>query len=354
MNIEDMFISEECLINVAIKKMDEIGFGMLLVGENGKMSAVLTDGDIRKYLIKFHEIDTKKVKDIANFNPKTLKIEEATEKKVKQYLTDFHLKFVPIIDDEGYVYQIIFEKFRIRKKDTSNNIPIVIMAGGKGTRLAPLTNILPKPLIPVGDKAIIEHIIEQFEKWGYKKYNIIINYKKEIMKAFFLKDNYKNTNGTKIILWEEQDFLGTAGGLKMLENTIKSTFILSNCDILVKADYSRVIKMHHENKNIITMITANKELQIPYGTIEVDHLNNITTLKEKPKFNYLINTGVYIVEPEVLGMIEEGTYINFTDIIQLCLDKGMKVGNYEIPESAWMDMGELSELNKMEILMTER
>lgn len=354
MNIEDMFVSEDSMIDIAIQKMDAIGLGMLLVGENGKMVAILTDGDIRKYLLKYRRLDNKKVSDIANYNPRTIKIEEATEKKVKECLSNYKLKFVPIVDEEGDVFQVVFEKYRIQKKEIGSDIPVVIMAGGKGTRLAPLTNILPKPLIPVGNKAIIEHIIEQFEKWGIKKFNIVINYKKEIIKAFFLKDNYANANKTKITLCEENEFLGTAGGLKMLDNIIKSTFILSNCDILVKADFIRAIKLHYENKNVITMITANKQIQIPYGTIEVDQFNNIVSLEEKPKFSYLINTGVYIVEPEVLGVIKEGEYINFTDVIQRCIDNGMKVGNYEIPETAWMDMGELSELSKMEFVMRER
>lgn len=348
MNITDFFVTEDISSNELLQKMDDLGYGMLLIGEQGKLDAIVTDGDIRRYILIHGDI-TDNIKKIANYCPKTINIADATEANIKSFMVENRIKAVPVIDNIGNVRRIEFANGeKVYQKIFDSEIEIVIMAGGKGTRLAPLTDVLPKPLIPVGDRTIIEHIIARFGEWGYRKFNLIVNYKKEIIKAFFSEGIHKKSNDISIKIWEENVFLGTAGGLKLLEDKIQKTFILSNCDILVDADYTELLYKHKESKNIITMVVAPKKITIPYGTIETDQCHIIKFMREKPTLEYLINTGVYVVEPQVIHMIQENEFINFTDIIQKCIDEGHKVGTYEILEDGWMDMGELSELNKME------
>lgn len=354
MYVSDFFISDDTCIGDIMKKMDNLGFGMLLIGSNGKLDAVITDGDIRKYYIAHGKLN-EQVKNIANYHPKTMKIGDATDVIVKDFIFQNRLKFLPIIDSKGEVQRIEFENgLKIYKKNTDEETRVVIIGGGKGTRLAPLTNILPKPLIPVGDKTILEHILDKFSDWGYKDFEIIINYKKELIKAFFSESIYENKNGINITLWEEKNFLGTAGGLKMLEKKIKGTFIFSNCDVLVNTDYPDLLYRHKINQDIITVVTAPKKIVIPYGTIEVSNDDMIISMKEKPTYQCLVNTGVYVVEPQVIEMIQEDTFINFTDVMQMCIDKGYRVGIYNINEDGWMDMGEFSELRNMENMLSSK
>lgn len=354
MYVSDFFVTDDICINDIMRIMDKLGCGMLLIGNDGKLDAVITDGDIRRYYIKHGKLN-EHVKKIANYEPKVMKVGNATETNVKRYILENKLKFLPIIDGKGEVQRIEFENgFKVFRKNIDEDTRIVIIGGGKGTRLAPLTNILPKPLIPVGDKTILEHILDKFSEWGYKHFDIIINYKKEIIKAFFSENIYENKYGINIVLWEENKFLGTAGGLKMLEKELISTFIFSNCDVLVNADYSDLLYRHKTNKNMITVVAASKRIMIPYGTIEANKADMIIAIKEKPTYQCLVNTGVYVVEPRVIGLIQEDTFINFTDLIQKCLDRGDRVGIYEINEDEWMDMGEFSELRNMENILTEK
>ncbi len=354
MFVDDFFITDDICISGIMKQMDSLGSGMLLIGNNGKLDAVITDGDIRKYYIAHGNLN-EQVKKIANYQPKVMKVEDATDVNVKKTITKYKLKFLPIVDNQDKVQRIEFENGTkiLKKMEEDVNTRVVIMGGGKGTRLAPLTNILPKPLIPVGDKTILEHILDKFSFWGYKDFDIIINYKKEIIKAFFSENIYENKQGVNIRLWEEKKFLGTAGGLKMLERELHSTFIFSNCDVLVNTDYQDLLKRHSTDKNMITMLIAPKKFMIPYGTIETSNDDRITSMTEKPTYHYMINTGVYVVEPQVIELIEKDTFANFTDIIQKCIDLGNRVGTYKVNEDAWMDMGEISELRNMENILND-
>lgn len=352
MFVNDFFITDDICISDIMKQMDSLGLGMLLIGNNGKLDAVITDGDIRKYYIAYGNIN-EQVRKIANYQPQVMRIGDATDANVKKFIAKHKLKFLPIVDNQNNVQRIEFENgTRILKKiEEDANTRVVIMGGGKGTRLAPLTNILPKPLIPVGDKTILENILDKFSFWGYKDFDIIINYKKEIIKAFFSENIYENEAGVNIRLWEEGQFLGTAGGLKMLEGELHSTFILSNCDVLVNIDYQDLVKRHSADKNMITMLVAPKKFMIPYGTIETSNEGCVISMKEKPTYHYLINTGVYVVEPQVIELIEKDTFVNFTEIIQKCIRIGNRVGTYKVNEDAWMDMGEINELRNMESIL---
>ena len=172
---------------------------------------------------------------------------------------------------------------------------------------------------------------------------MIVNYKKEFIKAYFQDSSYKDI----IKFVDEKAFLGTGGGLRLMEGVINGTFFMSNCDILVNADYAEILAYHHREGNLITLVCARKEFSIPYGTITVSNNNCVTGLLEKPSNIYLINTGFYVIEPELLSRIPRDTFIHITEIIEMCIKEQGKVGTYIINDTDWMDMGQFDEMEKM-------
>ena len=217
------------------------------------------------------------------------------------------------------------------------------MAGGKGTRLYPYTKILPKPLIPIGDVTITERIIDTFRNYGCKEVHMVLNYKANMIKAYM--NDVEKDYSVKYV--DEDSFLGTGGGLRLLKGTINDTFILSNCDTLLNADYECAYVTHKRNKNVITFIGAMKDMIIPYGVLETNDDGSIAAMKEKPDYSYLINTGVYVIEPEVIDYINEDEVIGLPDLAKRIMADGKRVGVFPISEKAWMDMGQFSEMESM-------
>ncbi len=230
----------------------------------------------------------------------------------------------------------------VRHRDALN-IPVVINAGGKGSRLDPFTRVLPKPLIPVGDLPIVEHIMKEYQSYDCNEFHIIVNYKRDLMKAYFAD----NDNHYNITWYDEEKPLGTGGGLSLLRGKFSDTFFFANCDALLTANYGSMVKFHKENGNVITMVCAYKNIDIPYGIVEMGVNGAIEGMKEKPRISFLTNTGIYIVEPEVMEDIEEDVPVGFPDIVELERQKGRKVAVFPVGENDWMDMGQLPELEKM-------
>ena len=220
---------------------------------------------------------------------------------------------------------------------------VVINAGGKGTRLDPFTRVLPKPLIPVGDLPIIEHIMKEYQSYSCDDFHIIVNYKGDLVKAYFSEKDKEY----QISWYDEKEPLDTGGGLSLLKGRFSDTFFFANCDALLTANYESMIRFHKENENVITMVCAYKNINIPYGVIEMGKHGVIEKMKEKPLISFLANTGIYIVEPEVAEDLEDGVPISFPDIIEMEREKGKKVAVFPVGENDWMDMGQMSELEKM-------
>lgn len=336
------FIGRDSLsISEAMKKIGENARGTLfLVDKRERLIGCITDGDIRRYLLAGGKM-TEAAIAAANGNPKVAKSEE--EAKILYHKRNFVI--IPIVDDTGMIVDLYTADERTVHKKSPINIPVAINAGGRGTRLEPFTKVLPKPLIPVGELPIIEHIIREYQSYGCNEFHVIVNYKKDLMKAYF-SDNENHYN---ITWYDEKKPLGTGGGLSLLRGQFKDTFFFANCDALLTANYESMLKFHKENKNTITMICAYKNINIPYGVVEMGVNGAIMELKEKPWMSFLTNTGVYIVEPEVINDIEDDVAIGFPDIVESEKKKGKKVAAFPISESDWMDMGQLPELEKMRV-----
>lgn len=344
MDINKIIINEKLLIREAMKKIDSCGKKILMVIENNILKGVITDGDIRRWILKNGDLDTS-VKNIINYNP--IYITKKEKKNAYKIMKKNLIEALPIVNLDGSLKSVIFwSDLELDMEDVQQkqiDIPVVIMAGGKGTRLYPYTKILPKPLIPIGDTPIVERIINNFVSFGCKNYYLTVNHKKNMIKSYFndLEKNYK------IDYVEEEKPLGTGGSLYLLSEKIESTFFISNCDILVNADYIDMYEYHKKCKNLITVVCVVKNMLIPYGVISLGDDGAIEQINEKPEYTFLTNTGMYIVEPEVLAIIPKNEFYDFPKAIEYFKNHGENVGVYPITESCWMDMGQIDEMNKM-------
>lgn len=340
MEIKDFLIKETTTVLEAMELLDRVAKKVLFVIRDNKLVASVTDGDIRRWILKKGNLDAY-ISNVANYNPKF--IYKKHRMKAKEYMKSMSVEALPILDKNNYILSIVLWTDEEIGTRPSLDIPVVIMAGGMGTRLYPYTKILPKPLIPIGEIPIVEHIINRFYNDGSKDFYLVVNHKKNMIKAYFneIEKNYS-------INYVDEDIpLGTGGGLSLLKGKINSTFILSNCDILVEEDFNKIYEFHKKEKNLITMVCSLKNIVVPYGVIEIDENGHIENMKEKPKFSFLTNTGVYIVEPIVIEELEENIAIGFPDIIEKYKKLGEKIGVFPISEGSWMDMGQLDEMEAM-------
>ncbi len=342
--MDDMkrFIGRDTLtVSEAMQQIDKNTNGILfLVDIDNRLVGCITDGDIRRYLLAGGKMDGKAF-DAANKSPKTAK--SMDDARVLYHKKNFVA--IPIIDDKGMISALYNGEGHEVRQRNAIDLPVVVNAGGKGTRLDPFTRILPKPLIPVGEIPIIEHIMKEYQSYNCNDFHIIVNYKRELMKAYFAD----NENKYNITWYDEEKPLGTGGGLSLLRGKFTGTFFFTNCDALLTANYESMVKFHQENGNIITMVCAYKNLNIPYGVVEMGVNGKIKGMKEKPLLSFLTNTGIYIVEPQVIDDIENGVPIGFPDIVELQRRKGRKVAVFPVGENDWMDMGQLPELEKMRV-----
>lgn len=348
MHIQDYIVEENTSVIDTMKQINAGARGIAFVCRGVKLCAVVTDGDIRRYILQNGDLEQPVCK-IAHGDPIYLRADQAQQ--AGDVMKSRAVTAVPIVNEKKEIIEIRFLRDEMRNREADRGlrqqrnlqIPLVIMAGGKGTRLRPYTDILPKPLIPVGDKPITEHIMDRFAAYGCTQVMMVVNYKKDFIKAYYADNELRRD----ITFVEENEYLGTGGGLRLLADKVADTFFMSNCDILIDADYASIFDYHKRSGNIITMVCAEKRFEIPYGTVTLDQENRIVALKEKPQFDYRVNTGFYVIEPAFLERIPGDSFVHITDIIETCIADGERVGSYLIPDDAWMDMGQLDELEKM-------
>lgn len=342
--LKKILIKPGTTIKQVLRQMDVLGEKTLLVVDDRELLlGTVTDGDIRKWILKGKKLK-ENVSKVMNSNPFYLK-QDYDQKTAKQLMVKQVLECLPIVDDNKKIISAVWwvDLFENKlKKNKILKLPVVIMAGGEGVRLAPYTKILPKPLMPIGDKPVVEIIIDRFFQYGCKDFYLSLNYKANLIKAYFgdLEHKYK----INYIL--ENKPLGTAGSLHLLKTKIRKTFFVSNCDVLLEADYADMLKFHHEKKNKITLISSMKNFMIPYGVCEIQNGGILRNIHEKPEHDLLVNTGMYILDSAVLADIPANRFYNMTDLINDYLEKGEKVGVYPVSEKAWLDIGQFEALNE--------
>lgn len=342
MELNKFFISPDLPIRDAIRQLDLTAKKMLIVVKDKKLAGVVTDGDIRRWILKNEDLSLP-VRLIMNSSPIVIKKEE--QHVALEIMKEKQIEGLPLVNDDDEVTDILFWN-EISSRDPiyekQNSTPVIIMAGGKGSRLYPYTKIIPKPLIPVGDVPIVERIMNKIMEYGFHDFYITINYKKELIKAYFNGDCPYHLH-----FIEEDQPLGTAGSLNLAKQYLTGSFFVSNCDILVDINYTKLLVYHKTHQNKITLVTAMKSYEIPYGVITLDQNGNINDLSEKPSYELLVNTGLYVLEAEILTYIPENQYFDMTELIRICIKNGERVGAYPVMDSTWLDMGQFSEMKKM-------
>lgn len=344
-NIEERICLVSTSIIEALKLMDTKKVKLLLVFDGDKFLSILTIGDIQRAIIKGVDL-TNPILIILDTNKQFVAPNESYE-DIRKKMLNLRAECMPVVDENGNLIDVYFwnDIFKYSEPQHREKIdfPVVIMAGGKGTRLKPITNVIPKPLIPVSDKTILEEIMDQFEGIGCHKFYMSVNYKSDMIRFYLeqLEHNYD------IDFFEETKPLGTIGSVSLLKDKIISPFFVSNCDIVIDQDYRDVYDYHSSNHNDLTIVTAVKSLRIPYGVIETGEDGLMTGLKEKPEQTYMINTGVYLLNPELIEEIPEGEFFHITHLMEKVKARGGRVGCFPVSEGAWRDMGEWPEYLKM-------
>ncbi len=345
--IKRLLVPKTATILEAIRTLDETHERIVLVMDGEKLAGVLTDSNVRKAILQNASLSDP-VTTVMTAKPIT--VSEENRSQGPAIMRQRGIDAIPVIDDNGTLLDMLFRHESYEEKYKAENpidVPVVVMAGGKGTRLYPYTQVLPKPLIPIGEETMLEQIMHSFAASGCRRFYLSVNYKKNLIKAY-VEDMKKGPAADYDVAYvEEEDFFGTAGSLALVKGRITEPFFVTNCDILLKVKYADVMAFHKEKKNMITVITSLKNFDIPYGVIHIDENGDIERLEEKPKQSALVNTGVYVLDPEVLSLIPDGQFMHITDLIQTCMDTGRKVGVYPVTDKAWEDMGELAGMEAM-------
>lgn len=343
--LRSLLLRPDATIKQAMQKLNETAEKILfLTDEHSRLLGTVTDGDIRRAIIdgmKFND----SIEKVMHKDPTVVVLNQTdTEENIRQLIVNNKFEQIPVLDNEGVIVDVILwtdilkGSTPVRPKSFSPN-QVVIMAGGKGTRLDPFTRIFPKPLIPLGNKAVIEIIMEKFYQYGFHKFLYTLNYKKEYLKLFLKEKDFPY-----VIDWvEEDDFLGTAGGLALLKDRITESFFMINCDSVLEIDFGKVLAWHKEHRAAMTIVGCHSEIRIPFGVLELSN-GSLKRILEKPVNDFIINTGAYVMEPHVISYITEGSCMDMNELISAVLDQE-KVSVYPI-YGGWFDIGQWEEYNR--------
>lgn len=331
----------------AMRMIDSNSAGLIyVVDDNRKLIGSLTDGDIRRWIIKNGDLNAT-VQNAMNRNPKFIHHNDV--KNCIRKMEEEQIYSLAVLNEDQEIEDIIFDESiwkNVERKNSSAllHVPIIIMAGGKGTRLYPYTKILPKPLIPIGDIPILQRILNRFHQYGACEFFITVNYKKEMIKSYFAEARLSYS----IQYIEEDKPLGTAGSVRLIDRKFDRPVIVTNCDVLIDTDYEKILDFHAISGNDMTIVSSLKNTYIPYGVLYSKDYGRITSMEEKPRLSYFVNTGMYVVNPDYLNWIPEGKVYHMTDLAEKMIQMDKQVGMYPVSENSFLDMGEFEEMKKME------
>ncbi len=347
MDIEVVTIQKEESIIEALKMMDNVCLKSLLVFDKDRFYSLVTIGEIQRAIIKNVDLHSS-IESILNVEGKTYAFITEGIDSIRNKMLKIRAQLMPVLDEKGnlvnlYCWSDFFPEEVAFPDREKLDLPVVIMAGGKGTRLMPLTNVIPKPLVPVGEKTILETILDRFEAIGCNRFYISVNYKSNMIRYYLEQQNHKYN----VHFFEEDKPLGTIGSVSMLKGIIKTPFFVSTCDNLIDQDFRDVYDYHVSNNNDMTMVTAVKSFKIPYGVIETGPEGLMTSLREKPESTFMINTGAYLLNAELIDEIPVGSFYHITDLMEKVRKRGGRVGCFPISEHSWIDMGEWREYLKL-------
>jgi len=318
---------------------------VFVVDADWRLVGSLTDGDIRRWILSDGDLKAQ-VLQVCNCKPYVAK-EGFEIDQLRREMLNGNFGCVPVVNQSREIVRLVFWKELFNSEVSSRpkrrlDLPVVIMAGGRGTRLAPFTNVLPKPLIPMGERTVIEIIIDQFLPYGLNRFHLSVNYKSKILKSFFeeLAPAYA------VAFLEEKEPRGTAGALRALYSATPEHLIVTNCDIVIQADLAELVSFHTDNNYDLTLVASLKDYNIPYGVCELEKGGSLARIKEKPQYSFLVNTGMYVIRRDRLDLIPEEARCDMTDFIEEIKKSGGRIGVFPISENAWIDTGEWAEYRK--------
>jgi dTDP-glucose pyrophosphorylase len=311
---------------------------VIIVDNNNKIEGTVTDGDIRRGLVQHISIDDN-VERVMHKDPTTANCNKSKH-EILEKIKSKNLLAIPIVDDDGIVVNI--ETLQNLTKKQSYDNPVVIMAGGRGKRLIPLTNHSPKPLLHVGKRPILETIIKQFIESGFWNFYISTHYKSEMIKDYFRNGE---SFGVSIQYINERTPLGTAGSLGNLPSELPNLpIIMMNGDLLTKVNFDKLLHFHNDQECIATMCVREYDFQVPYGVVEHDG-NFLHKIIEKPVNRFFVNAGIYVLEQKLVTLVPRNTKLDMTTFLQSQIDNGNKINIFPLHEY-WLDIGRESEYKR--------
>ncbi len=337
-DIEKIKLTNNSTIKEALQIIDSGAIKIaVVVDSNNKLLGTLTDGDIRRAILNGKVLNST-VESIYFKNPTSVSVNES-EKSIINLCKTKTIHQIPIVDRDGKVVGIRTIDDLLKVKTYTNKV--VLMAGGLGTRLRPLTNKVPKPLLVVGGKPIIETIIESFVKVGFKNFILSVNYKSEMFEEYF-GDGSKF--GVNIEYIHEDKRLGTAGALSLMKKKLNEDFFVMNGDLLTNANFEQLLRFHHENKADATMCVREYDFQVPYGVVDIMD-SKILSISEKPIYKYFVNAGIYMLSPKVLDHIPNDEFYDMPTFFEKLIDMNNSVISFPLREY-WLDIGKMEEFKR--------
>ena len=336
-------INQSSTLLDALKQINTLSGGPLVlfvVDDDNKMVGTLTDGDSRRALIKGASVNDK-ASDVMHrsFNFLRKGVNDDVENIHRQ--RDMLMKLVPILDDDNHIIDII----NLDRYITRLPIDAVLMAGGKGERLRPLTEKTPKPLLKVGEKCIIDHNVDRLIRYGIQHINVTVNYLHEQIEEHYQEPR----DGIKVRTFKEPKFLGTIGSIRFVDTFYNDTVLVMNSDLFTNIDYEDFFLHFQQHDAEMSVAAVPYNVSIPYGILDLEG-RNIHGLIEKPKYNYYANAGIYLIKRKALDEIPEDTFFNATDLIEKLISQGKKVIRYPL-NGTWIDIGNPQEYQKAQDLV---
>lgn len=319
---------------IALNSISHDTMSLLVVDGDSRMVGTLTDGDIRRGLISGAQLSDE-VSSIMHRDFKFIRQSEFDVAHLKEF-RERKILFIPILNEERHIVDVV----NLQKYKSHLPIDAVLMAGGKGERLRPLTEKTPKPLLPVGDKCIIDHNIDRLISYGVNHVNVTVNYLREQIEEHFQSPR----NGVQVRTFREPKFLGTIGSIKFVEAFYNDTVLVMNSDLFTNIDYEDFFIHFQTHGADMSVAAVPYNVSIPYGILDLDG-REIKGLLEKPKFDYYANAGIYLIKKSVLSEIPDNTFFNATDLIEKLISQNKKVIRYPL-NGTWIDIGQPADLLK--------
>ncbi len=344
--LQSLLVPPELTIKEAMQKLNESAQKILFVIDGRqRLVGTVTDGDIRRAIIGGNGFSDPVAKIMYRKFAFLTRGAPALLAAAKELMIAREIEQLPVLDEDGAVRDVILWTDILEKKGADVPVSrhenrVVIMAGGKGTRMDPFTRIFPKPLIPIGKKTVVEMIMDQFHRWGFQHFILTLNYKKEYIKVFLQEAELPY----RVDWIDEPEFLGTAGSLSLLKDHLRDTFVVANCDSLLDLDVAEVLAWHRDQGAIMTVIGCYHEVKIHFGVLELGE-GRLRRILEKPSHDTIINTGIYVLEPRAIDYIPAGEEVHMDGLIGKMIAAGEKVSVYPI-HSGWLDIGQWDQYKK--------